>query len=230
MNASPHQPIVKTALYQEVAERLRQRIFAHELAPGSWLDEQALAEAYGISRTPLREALKVLASEGLVVLKPRQGCYVAEVLPGELDDIFPVLALLEAYSARDATLKLDAAGLARLESLHKILEDKAAEGDLGGFFEANQRFHRALHELTGNSWLLRVIDETRKRLKLARHQSLLDEGRIARSLAEHRQIMSAIRGRKALRAEELMHQHLLRGQAATREVQTRRVGRGEKKS
>ncbi len=62
--------IAHTALYQEVAERLRQRIFAHELAPGSWIDEQALAEHYGISRTPMREALKVLASEGLVTLKP----------------------------------------------------------------------------------------------------------------------------------------------------------------
>src|SRR5262245_34755206 len=121
-----HTPIPKQALYEEVAARLRERIFAHDLAPGSWIDEQALAQTYGISRTPMREALKVLASEGLVTLKPRQGCYVAEVVESDLDEIFPVLALLEGHCARDATLGLDDAGLKQLESLHKILEDKAA--------------------------------------------------------------------------------------------------------
>ena len=85
--------IAPTALYQEVAERLRQRIFAHELTPGTWIDEQKLAEQYGISRTPLREALKVLASEGLVELKPRRGCYVTEISRQDLDDIFPLMGM-----------------------------------------------------------------------------------------------------------------------------------------
>ena len=76
--------IAQPALYQEVAERLRQRIFSHELAPGAWVDEQTLAEQYGISRTPLREALKVLASEGLVTLKPRRGCYVTQLAEHDL--------------------------------------------------------------------------------------------------------------------------------------------------
>ena len=83
--------IAPTALYQEVAERLRQRIFAHELTPGDWVDEQKLAEQYGISRTPLREALKVLAAEGLVELKPRRGCYVTEISRQDIDDIFPLM-------------------------------------------------------------------------------------------------------------------------------------------
>ena len=86
MNAGRIAPL---ALYQEVAERLRQRIFAHELPPGTWVDEQALAAAYGISRTPLREALKVLAAEGLVTLKPRRGCYVTEISERDLDEILP---------------------------------------------------------------------------------------------------------------------------------------------
>src|SRR5664279_5780020 len=97
--------IAPTALYQEVAERLRQRIFAHELTPGTWIDEQALALGYGISRTPLREALKVLASEGLVTLKPRRGCYVTEISEQDLDEIFPLMAMLEGRCAFDATTK-----------------------------------------------------------------------------------------------------------------------------
>ena len=91
--------IAPTALYQEVAERLRQRIFSHELTPGTWIDEQKLAEQYGISRTPMREALKVLASEGLVTLKPRRGCYVTEISERDLDDVFPIMALLEGRCA-----------------------------------------------------------------------------------------------------------------------------------
>src|SRR5690606_16271654 len=82
------------ALYEEVAELLRQRIFNRELEPGSWIDELKLAEAYGISRTPLREALKVLAAEGLVTMKVRRGAYVTEVSEKDLTDVYHLLSLL----------------------------------------------------------------------------------------------------------------------------------------
>ena len=95
------------ALYQRVAERLRERIVAHTLAPGSWIDEQALTAELGISRTPLREALKVLASEGLVTMKLRRGAYVTEVSERDLTEVFHLLSLLEsdaaAAVARDAS-------------------------------------------------------------------------------------------------------------------------------
>ena len=110
--------IAPTALYQEVAERLRQRIYAHELQPGTWIDEQKLAEQYGISRTPLREALKVLASEGLVELKPRRGCYVTEISRQDLDDIFPLIALLEGRCAAEAVKRAKAADLTALKAIH----------------------------------------------------------------------------------------------------------------
>jgi len=87
------------ALYEEVAELLRQRIFERELAPGSWIDEVKIAEAYGISRTPLREALKVLAAEGLVTMKMRRGAYVTEVNEKDLTDVYHLLALLESDAA-----------------------------------------------------------------------------------------------------------------------------------
>jgi DNA-binding GntR family transcriptional regulator len=212
------QPINSSALYLEVAERLRQRIFAHDLAPGSWIDEQALAESFAISRTPLREALKVLAAEGLVTLKPRRGCYVTEIFERDLDEIFPLLSLLEGRVAHDATAKLDAAGLRKLESLHKALEDRAAKGDITGFFEANQQFHRCLQELAGNRWLSHVIDDLRRVLKLARHHSLLREGRLRQSLAEHKEIMTAIRAGKAGQVELLMRRHLLSGHEAIKHV------------
>lgn len=213
--------IAPTALYQEVAERLRSRIFAHELQPGAWIDEQAVAVEYGISRTPLREALKVLASEGLVTLKPRRGCYVTELTEHDLDDIFPVLALLEGRCAFEAAHKAGAPELKRLEKLHEELEKQAARGDIGRFFEANQAFHRAVQELAGNRWLNQVIADMRKVLKLTRHQSLRLEGRVEQSLKEHRAILAALRKGDAARAEQRMREHLLAGRSALAELSAR---------
>ena len=209
--------IAPNALYQEVAERLRQRIFAHELAPGAWIDEQAVAEQYGISRTPLREALKVLAAEGLVILKPRRGCYVTELTERDLDEIFPVLALLEGRCAYEAAQKAGGEDLDRLEKLHGELEKHAARGDVDRFFDANQAFHRALQDLAGNRWLNQVIADMRKVLNLTRHHSLLREGRLEQSLQEHTAVMAAIRQGSAARAERLMQEHLLAGRKALAE-------------
>ncbi|MCK0510455.1 GntR family transcriptional regulator [Aromatoleum buckelii] len=206
--------IAPLALYQEVAERLRQRIYSHDLAPGTWVDEQALADDYGISRTPLREALKVLASEGLVTLKPRRGCYVNEISERDLDEIFTVMALLEGQCAHITARKATDADLERLRKIHEKLEKAAGSGDIDGYFEANQAFHQALQKITDNRWLLQVIEDLRKVIKLSRHHSLFSEGRLEQSLAEHRDILAALAERDAERAELLMRAHIDSGRAA----------------
>ena len=206
--------IVPTALYQEVAERLRQRIFAHELTPGTWIDEQKLAEQYGISRTPLREALKVLASEGLVDLKPRRGCYVTEISRQDLDDLFPLIALLEGRCAADAVSRAKPIEIRELKKIHETLENAARDDRINAFFEANQAFHKRIQELANNRWLLSVIQDLRKVLKLSRLHSLSLEGRLQQSLDEHRGIMAAFEAGDAAKAEQLMHDHLLSGREA----------------
>ncbi len=213
--------IAPTALYQEVAERLQQRIFSHELAPGDWIDEQRLAEQYGISRTPLREALKVLASEGLVELKPRRGCYVTEISRQDLDDIFPLMALLEGRCAGDAVRRANPADIAQLGDIHAILESAARDGRIDAFFEANQQFHEKTQEFAGNRWMFSVIQDLRKALKLSRLHSLSLEGRLQQSLAEHRAIMAAIKAGDAVSAERLMHDHILRGREALARMEAR---------
>lgn len=210
--------IAQTALYQEVAERLRQRIFAHELAPGDWIDEQDLANQYGISRTPLREALKVLASEGLVNLIPRRGCYVTEISEQDLDDIFPLLAILEGRCAYEATQKASALDLKRLEAIHHGLEVHAAAGRIKEFFETNQEFHAAIQELAANRWLTQMILDLRKVLKLTRLHSLTAEGRLQQSQDEHRAILDAIVGRNAEAAELAMQAHLRAGRRALAKI------------
>jgi len=211
--------IAPTALYQEVAERLRQRIFAHELTPGDWIDEQMLAEQYGISRTPLREALKVLASEGLVVLKPRRGCYVTEISRQDLDDIFPLMALLEGRCAIDAVRRAKPGDIRALQAIHEKLEAAAREGRIDAFFEANQEFHRRIQELANNRWLLSVIQDLRKVLKLSRLHSLSLEGRLQQSLDEHRSIMAAFEANDPAKAEATMYDHLLSGREALAKMQ-----------
>lgn len=218
MNATASRPIARSALYEEVAERLRTAIFAHELAPGSWVDEQALADQFGISRTPMREALKVLASEGLVILKPRRGCYVAELSDADLDEVFPIMALLEGRAAYEAATKASAADIARLEKVHADLERHAASGDTNRFFEANDTFHTALQDIAGNRWLKQLIEDTRKVIRLTRRQSLEVEGRIHESMLEHRQVMAALKRRDPNEAGRAMHDHLLSGRAAIFEL------------
>lgn len=206
--------IAPTALYQEVAERLRQRIYAHELAPGAWVDEQAIAEQYGISRTPLREALKVLASEGLVTLKPRRGCYVTEISEQDLDEIFPLMAMLEGRCAAETARRATAADLALLESIHRELEAHGKAARIEGFFEANQRFHAEIQRIANNHWLAHVIQDLRKVLKLTRLHSLTIEGRQQQSLIEHRLIMTALKARDVAASEKAMSDHLLSGRKA----------------
>src|SRR5512136_2030743 len=110
------------ALYQEVAERLRQQIFARRLEPGSWIDEQRLAAEYGISRTPLREALKVLAAEGLVTMKLRRGAYVTETSVDDVRQVYHLLALLESDAAAQVATRATPAERSELARLHGQLE------------------------------------------------------------------------------------------------------------
>jgi DNA-binding GntR family transcriptional regulator len=206
--------IAQTALYQEVAERLRQRIFAHQLAPGARIDEQALAIDYGISRTPLREALKVLAAEGLVTLRPRRGCFVTEISEQDLDDIFPLMAMLEGRCALEATTRAQPEDLARLDALHAELQRFAEGNEIEHFFEVNQAFHYQIQEMSGNRRLRQVIQDLRKVLKLTRLFSLSIDGRVQQSLAEHAIILAAIKAGDAAGAQVAMHDHILSGRQA----------------
>ena len=208
--------LINRPLYEDVAERLREQIFSHELAPGSWLDEQSLALAFGISRTPMREAIKVLASEGLVTTKMNKGAYVTEVDRRDLEQIFTVLSLLEGQAAKETALKATEAQLTQLDDLHHRLEKAAADRDLEQFFEINVKFHDVIQEITGNKWMNGVIADLRKVLKLQRRDSLGRGGRLLSSLIEHREILQAILKRDSLAAEAAMRKHLARGLEATK--------------
>jgi DNA-binding GntR family transcriptional regulator len=201
--------LTSRALYVEVAELLRQRIFSRNLEPGSWIDELRIAEELGISRTPLREALKVLAAEGLVTMKVRRGAYVTEVSEQDLRDVYHLLSLLESDAAGVVAATADDSQLAELADLHSQLE--AAVDDAEAFFKVNERFHMRLLELANNRWRDQMVADLRKVMKLNRHNSLLKSGRIAESLAEHRAIMKALLARDATATTNRMREHFANG-------------------
>ncbi len=202
--------IVQQVLYLEVADRLRAMIQSHELGPGAWIDEARLTRELGISRTPLREALKVLVAEGLLRLEPRRGCFVNELSVGDLDDIFPLMAMLEGRCAYEAARKVTEDDLRRLEPLHRQLEQHAAAGDIDRYYEANALIHEAIQALADNRWLSEIVDGLRKRLSLSRHKSLAFPGRMQESCAEHLAVFAALRARDPEGAEALTRKHLMR--------------------
>jgi DNA-binding GntR family transcriptional regulator len=199
----------RRALYEDVAERLRHEIFSRQLEPGSWIDEQKLAAAFGISRTPLREALKVLAVEGLVTMKVRRGAYVTEMSRGDVVEVYHLLALLESDAAGAVASSATEAQRAELHVLHDRLERQVRQRD--AFFAANEQFHLKLLELAGNRWRQQIVGDLRKVMKLNRHHSLFRQGRIAESLAEHRALMAAIDRGDAALATRLMREHFANG-------------------
>jgi DNA-binding GntR family transcriptional regulator len=225
MNAPlSHDRLKPVPLYEEVAELLRQRIFkraAGDLEPGSWIDELKLAQEYGISRTPLREALKVLATEGLVTMKVRRGAYVTEVSEQDLTDVYHLLSLLESDAAGVVAITATDAQMTELGKLHEALETAVPDAgksvknkqvvDTERFFTINEQFHMRLLAIANNRWRDQMVADLRKVMKLNRHNSLLKTGRIAESLDEHRAIMSALYARDAVATVAAMKAHFKSG-------------------
>ena len=207
-------PLRGTSLHDGVAMRLRAMVFDRELAPGAFIDEKALAEAWQVSRTPLREALKVLAAEGLVELVPHRGCRVVELSDDDADALFPVMALLEGRCALEAASKAGDDDLRTLQRLHDDLERHAAAQDIDGYYRANHEFHSAVQALAGNRWLDRATGDLRRFVRLLRGRQLHWPGRIEASINEHRVLLDAIVQRDAARAERVMHDHLMAQLAA----------------
>jgi DNA-binding GntR family transcriptional regulator len=205
-------------LHDDVASQLRNYIFDGQLRPGSFIDEVTLCELWSISRTPLREALKVLTAEGLVRHEPRRGCFVNEVTQQDLDDIFPVIALLEGRCAFDATQRATPADVQALEVWHQRLQQHAEAGRINDYYEANFAIHEAIIQLANNKWLAQTIDGLRKILKLARLQQLHAPGRLKQSLAEHLAIFAALKAGDAAGADTAMRNHLLQQREALLEL------------
>ncbi|MBE0618404.1 MAG: GntR family transcriptional regulator [Proteobacteria bacterium] len=197
-------------LPQEVADQIREMIRKGHLEQGQRISEVEFCEELGISRTPLREALRVLAGEGLVDLVPRRGARVSQPTIGEIQDMFAVMAVLEGLCARVAAEQLSAAHLAELEGLHLALEDAYRERDEEQYIQANHAYHGFVQSLAHNETLNGIVNGLRQKIFLYRYRQLYQPDRFDQSIREHRALLEAFRNRDRDRAEDLMKTHLQR--------------------
>lgn len=194
-------PRLRDILEEEIAEgRLR---------PGLRLEEEDLARRYGVSRTPIREALKQLAAIGLVTSQPRRGTVVARLTPAELVEMFDVMAELEGMAGRLAARRWNEADGARLQAAHEACGRAAAAGDADAYYYENERFHDAIYGASHNAFLHRECGALHRRLRPYRRLQLRVGSRMAESYREHAAVMSALLRRDAETAQSLLRDHVV---------------------
>lgn len=201
--------INRPTLHEELVERLRNLVVEDGLKPGEKVPEKELCESFGVSRTPLREALKVLASEGFVVLQANRGARVAQVTREELENTFPVIAVLEQLAGELACQHLGAKELAWIEKRHEAMLKAYASRDRKSYFRANQDIHEALIRGAGNEILEGHHKLLAARVRRARYMANLSDERWAQAIDEHEIIMKHLRARDAEGLGRIMKLHMM---------------------
>ncbi len=202
-------PIPIRPLHEEVAHRIREMIRKGHLQVGERIVEKRLCETLGVSRTPLREALRVLSTEGLVRLVPNRGAFVSQPTMAEIRDMFEAMAVLEGTCARWACERAPDGGIEHLKALHDELERHFRNRDPERYIQTNHVFHTLLQELSGNRTLDTLLRSLRHRLFLYRYRQLYQPDRFRRSIEEHRRLIRALEARDAGAAEAAMQEHLI---------------------
>ncbi|MGV2343039.1 MAG UNVERIFIED_CONTAM: GntR family transcriptional regulator [Methylobacterium ajmalii] len=193
---------------ERLAGEIAEAIVTGALAPGSRLDEQALAERYGVSRTPVREALRQLGTSGLVEVRPRRGAVVAQVTAEQLAELFVAMAEIEATCARLAAQSMSPLERRRLDALHDSMADLARAGDPAAYARANTAFHGAVYAGAHNTVLADFALSLRRRLQPYREAQFRVAGRLARSHDEHGVVAAAILAGRAEEAHAAMLRHV----------------------
>lgn len=207
---TPARPLlVRPILHDTVVDHLREMIVEGELPAGSRINERELCELLGISRTPLREAVKVLAAEGLVDITPNRGASVAEMSRSDVMDAFELMSGLEALAGELACERITDAELAELQKLHNEMTASRNREDLSGYYSRNRQIHSLIIQATRNSALRQVYETTNRRLHALRFRSNFNTEKWDRALAEHEAIICALTDRDAPRLSALLKQHLL---------------------
>ncbi len=199
----------KTTKAEIIARRLTEDIVSGRYAPGSALDETAIAARYGVSRTPIREAIRQLSASGVVQSRPHRGAIVADLSERQLDEIFAVMADLEALCARAAAVAMTTAQRGALQSLLDASRILAEREDEEGYSVLNEQFHEAIYRGSHNAYLGQLTVETRAKLAPYRRAQFVTEGRLERSFAEHQHVVEAIRAHDPGRAFDAMRAHIV---------------------
>lgn len=200
--------IGRQVLHAAVVAQLRDMITEGQLAPGERLNERVLCEQLGISRTPLREAFKVLATEGLIVLLPNRGAQVARMDRDEIVHTFQVMGALEGLSGELACAQITEAELAELRELHRQMAACHRKRDLPGYYRLNRAIHERINTAARNPVLTQVYRTVNARLHALRFRSNFDRKKWDAALAEHEQMLEALAARDGERMRRLLVEHL----------------------
>ena len=201
-------PIVRRPLHEEAADRLRELIEQGRLAPGARLNERLLTAQLGVSRTPLREAFKVLATEGLVELLPNRGAVVTQLDPARLSEALVVMGALEALAGELACASASDAQIKEIRALHYEMLAYHARGDLAGYFKFNQAIHLKIVKYSGNATLYNIYRQLNGNVRRARYMANLSKERWDAAVREHDEILAALGARDVKRIKALLSDHL----------------------
>jgi DNA-binding GntR family transcriptional regulator len=196
-------------LSERLREAIEEEIATHKLPPGCHLDEVELAARFGVSRTPIREALSLLVGEGLVETRPRRGTVVVQATPQRLIEMFEVMAELEAMCARLAARRMSEQDLAAIEAAHEACRGAATAGDADAYFYANERFHYAIYTASHNGFLFEEASALQRKLRPYRRLQLRVRNRVQRSFAEHQGILDALRAGDAEEVVRCVRSHVM---------------------
>jgi DNA-binding GntR family transcriptional regulator len=201
-------PILRPMLHHEVGQRLRQLIVEGDIAPGAKLNERALCERLKISRTPLREAIKTLAAEGLVELLPNRGAVAVQLSEDDVAQTFEVIAGLEAQSGELAAQRITDAEVAEIRALNFEMRAAHARVDLPTYYRINARIHTLINSAARNTVLTQTYRTVNARLQALRFRSNFDTAKWQRAVDEHDQMVDALAARDPARMRELLIRHL----------------------
>ncbi|MFC4299476.1 MAG: GntR family transcriptional regulator [Castellaniella sp.] len=212
--------VARLRLHEVVVDRLRNSIIEGELAPGAKLNERELCETLDISRTPLREALKVLAAEGLIDLVPNRGATVAEMSAAEIHEMFELMSGLEAFSGELACTRIRADELAEIKALHFAMLACHARQDLPGYYAKNRQIHDRINLAARNTPLRQTYLAINRRLQALRFRSNHQPEKWEKAIREHSEMIEALEARDGRRLSEILRQHLLEKRDAVLQLDT----------
>lgn len=216
--------IQKKTLHEEIANNLREMIMSGELREGDKIKENELCELMDISKTPLREALRVLSAEGLIRLIPNRGSYVTTPTLEEIKEMFDVMSVLEGVCARTAAEKMSNIDYEKLKKIHFQLEENFRLKEQKQYIRYNNEYHSFVQELAGNKTLNQIVNGLRQKILLYRFKSLNLSDRFEQSIQEHRDLLEAFRKRDAEKAELLMKSHMKKQSEALEKLAKQRKG------
>ncbi|MGV3571732.1 MAG: GntR family transcriptional regulator [Ramlibacter sp.] len=200
--------IPRAALHEQVTQRLRQMLVEGQIPPGAKLNERELAEQLSVSRTPLREAIKMLAAEGLVELLPNRGAIAVSLRESDVLDTFEVMAGLEAMSGELAAQRITDTELAEIRAMHYEMLAAYTRQDLSTYYSINARIHRAINAAARNPVLATVYNQVNARLQALRFRSNQDGEKWKRAVKEHEKMIEALAARDAVAMREVLAAHL----------------------